>query len=253
MSEQQRKTPEWTIFDDPKYMLFAPVLDGADRKPSLKLGVYENNPRIRVKTNLPMDKGNNNGYIDAHMDCQRWEMLLEGLRDVARAAGADRFECLNKGHPFINGQRAKDPMPMSKTIVEKNAEGIISIKVTAGRNRPEITFVFLDNEYHNFLDANGQQMNRAQASRLSALGWANMVEKLMAEEIIKNSAKPAWMQNNQQGGGGGYGGNRGGQGGGYGGGQRQGGGGGYGGGQQGGGQQGGKSGGDYGFDDDIPL
>jgi len=244
MSEQQRKTPEWTIFDDPKYMLFAPALDGADRKPSLKGGVYENNPRLRVKTNLPMDKGNNNGYIDAHMDCQRWEMLLEGIRDLARKEGPGEFSILNKGHPFINGQRAKDPMPMSKTIVNKNAEGIISLKITGGRNRPEIAFVFLDNEYHNFFDDNGQQMNRAQASRLSAIAWANMMEKLMSQEIIKNSAKPAWMQNNQQGG---YGNNRGGnnyqgnnrQGGGY---QQQ---------QQN--QGAGQSGGNYSFDDDIPL
>lgn len=254
MSNNQapRKEQPWLVFDDPKFALFAPVLEGGDKKPKLSGGIYENNPRLRVRTNIQSDKGNNNGFIDAAMDAHSFYALLQSIEELARKQGAGVVRVNNLGHPFIQGQRSREPKIVSKTEIKKGEDGLITISITAGTRRPLIEFPFMMSEYHHFLDENNQPMNLAMASRLACLGWCAMMRELMTAELSKHTAKPAWMQQGGQGGG-------------------QQGGGGYnnrqGGGNYNGGGNGGYQGGNnnqrpsapqqaqdsYSFDDDVPI
>ncbi len=249
MSNNQapKKEAPWLVFDDPKMALFAPILDGAEKKPTLKVGIFENNPRLRVRTNVANDK--NNGYIDAAMDAQRFWAMLELVDYVAEHQGAVTHFIDNFGHPWMNGGRSKEPVIVSRTKIQKNEEGVVSITLSAGKSRPAPEFVLLDNEYHHFKNGDGQSMPRALASRLSALAWTKLIRDVLGPELSKHTAKPEWMNRNQGGGGGGYQGNNNG-GGGYQ--QNRGGGGGYQ--QQGGGQQRPQQQSNtMDFDDDIPM
>lgn len=246
--------PKETLLDEFKLALKARKLENGEKPPTLRVGLFENNPRLRVKTNVPGDK--NNGYIDAAMNSHGFFSLMELVDEIACLNHPAQMGIGLDGHPFINGQRSKDKLPMGIVMLERFEDGRITITVSAGKNRPVIPFDFMLDEYHHYKDGQGNAMPKALAYKVSAKAWARMMRSFVTEALAITYAKPAWMQRNDQNngqrqGGGGYG-----NGGGYGGGQRQG-GGGYGGGNSGGygnsQQQNKPSGGDYDFDDDLPM
>ena len=242
--------PKETLLDEFKLALKSRKLEQGDKEPTLRVGLYENNPRIRVKTNLPGDK--NNGYIDAAMNSHGFFSLMEMVDEIAALNHPAQMGISLDGHPFINGQRSKEKLPVGVVMLERFEDGRITITVSGGKNRPLIPFDFMLDSYHHYKDGQGNPMPKAMAYKISAKAWARMMRCFVTEALAVTYAKPAWMQRNEQGGQGG--GNRQGNGG-YGGGNRQG-GGGYGGGNggYGGGQQQNKSsGGDYDFDDDLPM
>ncbi len=260
MSETNQR-PE-TILDEPSLALKAKRQDGMEGDPTLRPAYYENNPRLVVKTRVPNDR--NHGKIEAAFNNRTFHAFLRAVEAVANHKEPTSIMMDNKGHRFIDKKRDPNPSIMSTIKIEKNAEGVISICISAGKNRPLIEFPFLDETYHNFRDANGP-MPVSVASRLYCLGWVDTVRTYVNQVIADNYVRPAWMDRNRQGGQGGgnwnnNGGNRGGQGGGSwnnnSGGNRQGGGswnnnGGGNGGQT---SSAAPSGGnDFSFDDDVPL
>jgi hypothetical protein len=260
MSEQNAR-PE-TILDDPSLALKAKKQDGMEGEPTLRPAYYENNPRLVVKTRVPNDK--NHGKIEAALSNRAFYSVLRALEFVAESAGPIQVFLDNKGHRFVDKKRDPNPSIMSMIKLEKNQEGVVSICISAGKNRPLIEFPFLDCTYHQFRDGQGS-MPVAVASKLYCLGWIDVMRDYLPTVIEKNYAKPAWMQRREQNNGGGgnqWGGNN------NGGGQRQGGGNSWGGGGNsngGGNSWGGNSGGGqqapaqvsggngFDFSDDVPL
>jgi len=259
MSEQNQR-PE-TILDDPSLALKAKRQDGMEGEPTLRPAYYENNPRLVVKTRVPNDK--NHGKIEAALSNRAFFSVLRALEFVANSEQPIVVFLDNKGHRFVDKKRDPNPSIMSCIKLEKNNEGVISICISAGKNRPLIEFPFLDCTYHNFRDQQGS-MPVALASKFYCQGWIDVVREYLPKVIEKNYAKPAWMtrreQNNNGGGGNNWGGgNRNGGGGNSwgnnnNGGNRNGGGGGSWGGNGGGQAAPQVSGGsDFSFDDDVPL
>jgi hypothetical protein len=202
MSEQQQPQRKETILSETKLRLYADPVNGSDRAPQLIPDIFENNPRLRVRTNVQNDA--NKGYIEAAMNSKTFYKLTEGIRKLANNQLFDDagnklngFRIENFGHPFMNGQRAKEKMIVSITKVEKNAQGIISIIITAGKNRPLIEFVFLEDDYHYFKDLNGNVMPASTSSSLAAIAWANMLEKYVAIALTEY-VTPAWVLKRQQ-------------------------------------------------------
>lgn len=256
MSDEQNRKPD-TILDDPALALKARKQDGMEGEPTLRPAWYENNPRLVVKTKVPNDK--NNGKIEAALSNRAFFAVMRALEAVANSKEPCIMFMDNKGHRFVDKKRDPNPSIMSCIKLEKNNEGVISICISAGKHRPTIEFPFLDDTYHNFRDANGS-MAVSTASRLYALAWVDVMREYMGKVIERNYKRPAWMdrnqqsgggnnnwgnRNNQQGGGNNNWGNRGQQGGG--------------GNQWGGGSAGQASsqpasgGNDFNFDDDVPL
>lgn len=252
MSEEQGGRIE-TILDEPSLVLKARKQEGMEGEPTLRAAYYENNPRLVVKTKVPNDR--NNGKIEAALSNRAFFAVLRAVEMLANSKEPGVICMDNKGHRFVEKKRDPNPSIMSTIKIEKNAEGVISICVSAGKNRPLIEFFFLNETYHQFRSAEGP-MPVGIASRLFALGWVDTMREYMTLVIEKNYKRPAWMDRNRQGGQGGGGWN--------GGGQQQGGWNRNGGGQQGGGNWNGgggqqqqqptvSGGNDFNFDDDVPL
>lgn len=255
MSDQKARVE--TIFDDPSLALKGIRQDGMEGDPTLRPAVYENNPRLVVKTKVPNDR--NNGKIEAATSGRAFHSVLRAIEEIAEAPGPDKIFMDNKGHRFVDKKRDPNPSVMSCILIEKDQEGVISITISAGKQRPLIPFLFLDDTYHQFREGNGAPMTKARASKLYALGWVDEIKGLMPIVRANNYAKPAWMvklaERNAQNGGG-FGGNGGG--GGYGGGNGGGNNNGY---QQRNNQQQGGGGyqpskpadSNFDFDEDIPI
>ena len=197
MSEQQTNQKPETILDDPSLSLKANRADGMEGEPTLRPSYYENNPRLVVKTKVPNDK--NFGTIDAKLSNRAFYSVLRALEFVAESNSPVVIFLDNKGHRFIDKKRDPNPSIMSCIKLEKNQEGVISICISAGKNRPLIEFPFLDCAYHNFRDASGA-MPVGMASKFYALGWIDVMREFLPKVLEKNYAKPAWMTRNSGGG-----------------------------------------------------
>jgi hypothetical protein len=222
MSEAQVRKE--TILSETKLRLYAPLCPGADKAPVLLVEIFENNPRMRVRTNVPNDA--NKGYIDAAMNSKVFYKLMLGIRKLADGTLLDDagkkmqgFRIENYGHPFLNNQRSKEKRVVSITSVFRNEQGIITINISAGQKRPMINFVFLEDDYHYFKDLDGNAMSEKVSSELAAESWANMFENFITV-ALKDYVTPAWVlkrqeQQAQNGGGNQWGGGNNGGGGGY--------------------------------------
>lgn len=248
MSDQQQrpKRPE-SALDDPNLWLKAKKQEGMEGQPTLRVEVYENNPRFVVKTKVPNDR--NNGKIECSMNLRAFNAVLRALEDIANKPNGYFIEMDNKGHRFAEGRRDPNPSIMSVIRIDKLDNGLITLTISAGKNRPLIPFPFEDETYHQFRQGDGRPMDLSTASKYFAEGFVDTYRELVPIVINQNYAKPAWMVKREQQNGGQGGGNWN---------NRQGGGGGSwnnnGGGQQQRQQPQQPQGGtDFNFDDDIPL
>lgn len=209
MADNKFRPPprEKNVLDNPKLKLYAPNSKGQ----SAKLGweLFKNNPRIVVRTNDPEDTVEY-GKITAAMDLVTFFALMQLITQAANAKGEFREKIDNKNFTWGGGQRSEKPVVVNSTIVSRDAEGVISLTVSAPR-RPVIKFQFDSSDYHNFVKSDGTPLERGEASQRVALGYVNMLEMLMAHLAVVNYVEP---EQKQPGGGGGGGFQRGGQGGG---------------------------------------
>ena len=195
MNDQVRAPVKETILSEFKLALRGRKLEGADKAPTLRVDIFENNPRLRVKTNLPNDR--NNGYIDAAMTSMGFYSVLESLRIVADSNGPYSIVLGLDGHPFINGQRAKEKLPVASIKLEKYDDGRITIVVSGGNKRPVIDFDVILDDYHHFRDGNGQPMDKRLAYQISTRAYIEMLKNYVPI-ALRNYVVPAWQQRNQQ-------------------------------------------------------
>ena len=238
MADNNFRRPERTknALDNRKLNLSAPTPGVQGNRASLIWGLYANNPRLTVYTNDPNDSGESNGYgkISANLDTPTFFGFLELLKFIVHEAPLDyKDKVENKNFIFPGGKRSEKPVLVSELWAGKDKDGVIWVSVTA-RDRPKIKFPIQAPDFHRFVHGDGTEYTPAETSKLFALGYINVLEKMMSHLQVTLWQEPEKKDNNRGGGGGGYG-NRGG-------------GGGYGGGRDSGG--GGSS---SGSDDDIPF
>jgi len=223
MSDNKFRAPprQKNALDNSKLKLYSPNSKG--KMASLAMQLVKNNPRMVVYTNDPEDTVDY-GKITANMDMLTFFSLLQLITTAANAPGEYREKIDNKNFTWGGGQRSEKPSIVSSTIVSKDAEGVVYISISAPR-RPVIKFQFGENEYHNFIKSDGTPLSKGEGSQRVALGWVNLMEKIMAHlavvEYVEPEQKPAGgggfgggNRGGQGGGGNSYGGNRGGNGGG---------------------------------------
>lgn len=230
--EQPQRAPSpLTIFDVMSNWLFADPVQGAHKRPNIKIKPMGNVPRIIVKTNVEGDR--NNGRIDFNTDLATFAAAMHALRQMAE--GTSKHDLLNFDYTddFVAGKKLDKPMLLSTLQIGRDKDTERLYIAIIAHQRPRIQFFFGPSKFHGIRLRDGAPLPLGELSSAYAIGFlepaCHMLYNLLSgsafDENAKNVAKPPAMQ-----GGGGGGGNS------YGGGQQQrqqGGGGGY----QGGGQQ----------------
>lgn len=219
-----------------KMQLQAP--NAAGKNAGMTLRIHNNNFRIQVYTNDPNDP--KQGAITASMEPYVFSMMLSMIEEAVMAQGEYRNYIDNMGFKFIGGKRGDKQEVLSRTVVGKDADGLVYISIVEG-GRPNVKFPLLPSSWHILRSANGDVEEKALTSRLYAKGWVRLWTQML-QGLIAYFKEEEQKQNNNGGNGGGYGGgNRNGGGGGY---------GGNGGGNGGGGARG--AGGSISDEEDIP-
>lgn len=188
---------------------------GAQKRPNLQVKVFNNVPRIVVKTNVPDDR--NNGRIDFNVDLSTFTVAMKMLRELAEGKREGKIE-IDFIDDFVAGKKLDKKIKLATLRFDVEREsGKLFIAVLAN-NRPKIQFFFGPSQFHA-ISVNGEPMSEADLSRQYAYGFAHQWETLVSHLLIsefnpdaKNVAKMpgtfnqggGQQQNRNQGGGGGY-------------------------------------------------
>lgn len=200
-NQQYRKPLPKTAFNEFKLRMSARKLEGANRRPTLAFSLVKNNPRITVRTELETDK--NKGVVAAPMDAPTFYAFLELLNKAIESDSDCGWYIENKNHTYEGGERSREPVVMSKTIVGKDEEGRVFIGVSS-RGITPVKFIFGSSYYHALSDKGGSALTEAEASCLYAKGYIKLLTNLTASVMDTHYTEPEPRQygggNNNRGG-----------------------------------------------------
>lgn len=185
---QNFKTPfPRNSLNEYKLRLSAPQVEGATRRPTLAVNVIKNNPRIQVRTEVESD--NNKGVVNAPMDGPTFYAFLEVLKLAIDAEPNTAWKIDNKNHTWTNGERSRDPVVISTTLIGKDGEGRVFIGLKA-KNITPVKFIFAPSFYHNIAYKDGSAISEAEISVLYAKGYVKMLENLVANTLDTHYVPP---------------------------------------------------------------
>lgn len=226
MAQQNFPAPVLNIFSVMSNWMFADPVEGSQKRPNLRFGVFGNVPRVTVKTNVQGDM--NNGKIDFNMDLATFAVAMAYLRKLTDGVPDTPDELkLTYQDDFVAGKKLDRVMTLATLVIGKAKDGRIYIAVLSSQqSRPRIRFFFGPTKYHTIQNGDGSVLSAEAMSVAYANGFARTVEPMIYNLLTgasfdpnaKNVANPANMNGGQgpQGGGGkpSYGGGGGQQGGG---------------------------------------
>lgn len=216
--------PTLNIFSVMTNWMFADPVEGSQKRPSLRFGVYGNEPRITVKTNVQGDL--NNGKIDFNCDMATFAAAMSFAKQLAEGTATVNERRYVYQNDFVAGKKLDRIIPITTLVIGRAQDGRMYMALlSAQASRPKIRFFFGPTKYHTILNGDGSAISAEEMSNAYALGFLqpavqfvmNLMTGASFDPNAKNVANPANF-----GGGGGQGGgqrqgggfNRGGQGGG---------------------------------------
>lgn len=225
-----------TALDNKHLKLVTKNDDG--KNAALFVGLYNNNPRFTVFTNVDADKNVDYGKIQGNMNVLSFRASMGLVQQaIDFKPTADQPEFKQKMDILGTGWSGRQPMPdpiiLAHFWAGKDKNGCVWVSLLAPdqKNRPRLKFTILPDEWTAFQHATGEQFSRGDASVRWAQAWHDAVVDMIAHMQVSHYVEPPPPKNQQGGNGGsGYQNNN------NGGGQRQ-------GGYQGGGNGGGNGGG----------
>jgi hypothetical protein len=194
------------MLSDFKMKLSAPPVNGANKAAAFQVGIYKNNPRFIVRTNVEGDK--NYGKIEAPMDVFTFFAAMNTITEVANSEGETHYSIENHDYIYPGGKRSDSPVLVSTTHIGKEQDGRVYIAVTAN-NRPKVKFYFESPMYHFIKGKDREAIPASKDSRAYALAWVDAMSRLVPL-IMKDEFVPYVPKNQRQGGGSNWGGNNGG-------------------------------------------
>lgn len=229
MSQQNMPKAVVNMFSLMNGWLYTDPVQGAKKQPTLRIGVFGNNPRLTVRTNVEGDQ--NYGKIDFNCDLATFAAAIAYIRRLAKGDAVEPHMEFVYQNDFVAGKKLDSIIPLTNLVVGKDGEGRIYIALISSQTqRPRIKFYFGPSKFHDILLKDKSKAGPGLLSQCYAEGWAKPAYDLVIHYLTadfdpnaKGVANPNNMNNGQgAGGGGGFGGQRqGGGGGGYGGGQQQ--------------------------------
>jgi len=184
-----------TALSNSKLSLSAPCPTAKGKFSVLKWELFQNNPRIIVRSNDPaeMNRERNFGQIIAPMGAPEFYAFLEMLKLSYESPGETKSRIENWNQDYVDGKRTTEPIHISDTWIGKDREGCVFISVISKKeDRPVIKFITApaDDRWHKFFHADGTQYTKAETSVIYAKAYYNMLTKVMANLICTEYVEP---------------------------------------------------------------
>lgn len=210
MSQQNFPAPVLNVFSVMSNWMFADPVEGSQKRPSMRVGVFGNVPRITVKTNVQNDI--NHGKIDFNMDLATFAVGMAYLQDLVEGKDVPQEQKFEYQDDFVAGKKLDKIITLATWVIGKATDGRIYMAVISSQQqRPRIRFFFGPTKYHDIKNGDGSQVGADKISAAYARGFARSSEQLVYillggpsfDPNAKNVANPANF-----GGGGGQGGGK---------------------------------------------
>ena len=210
MSDQNQVKPEKSILDSNNVRLSAKNPAADDSLAYLRFTQRDGMPRFVVNTNNPNQKTQESGFgtftapftpVDAFVIAQMIRQFA-----LQKEPGYETMEVY--GHPFTNGAPNKEITLTTEITIGRSSDGFVYLQPKCmNERRDTIKFPFgpSDPRYTAWRSKEGRT-SPALISQIYALAWANLLEKLASQVMVKNYKHPEYKP--RQGGNnrGGYGG-----------------------------------------------
>lgn len=182
--------PTLNIFSVMSNWMFADPVEGSKKRPSLRVGVYGNVPRITVKTNVEGDL--NHGKIDFNMDLPTFTVGLSYLNDLVEGKPDTPNELkLEYQDNFVAGKKLDKVITLSTWVIGKGTDGRIYMAVISSQQqRPRIRFFFGPTKYHALKLGDGTLLGADKMSQAYARGFARSTEPLVYQLLTGSSFDP---------------------------------------------------------------
>lgn len=197
-NQNQKKRRDPHVFDDSKLYLYAAPINPGDKRPRLRIKLYENNPVIDVDYGQKTDKGYQITH-DTPVDPIVLGNLLTMIEFAARSKSPVSFELDNWGHPFMwdreqgKNVRAKDKMNISRIEVGRRDSGEVYMKYMAVK-KPELEFVFADDQDYHKLQQDGNPMSANTMGMIVALSWSRAINAIYYSYYALKWEEPEWRK-----------------------------------------------------------
>jgi hypothetical protein len=203
MAGQYQSAPRaTTILDERKLNLTAaPVQKGA-KPPSLKVGIYRNNPQFTVFPNC--DNGSGVSRISAGMNLDTFGVVMKLIQHLALDTTPPETFSIANMQPIKKEDRT-DPnvrqKTVSETMVGKDEDGQVWISVIdrVTSNAPKVKFYFKPDYYHSFRAKSGD-LDKGMISRFHANLFAERSMALVYAVMAGAGQDPQNAGGGQQGG-----------------------------------------------------
>lgn len=192
------------VLDDKKFALYGQASEGGKGPPKLSFSVFRGNPAIIVFPNDPNDSESK--PIRAAMDLFSWGSFVSAVQNAITSEPGTQYRIANKKGP------PQKVFVETTTVIGKDDEGVIYISVLA-KDRAKKRFDIMPNRYTELLSADGNPMDRGQASQIFAAGFIDVLNNTV-QHYCRERYEPPQQGGNRGGGGGNRGGSGGGSGGG---------------------------------------
>lgn len=198
MSTNRRPPKDPTVFDDTKLYLTTTPLAPGDMPPRLRIKLYENNPVIDVNYGQKTDRGFQLKH-DTPIDPIVLGNMLTMIELAARSKGAVSFELDNWGHPFFwdkemgKNVRSKEKMNISRIEIGRRETGEVYLKYLAVK-KPELEFVFSDNQEYHKHKQDGNPMPVSISSMISAISWSKAISAIYYSFYSTKWEEPEWRK-----------------------------------------------------------
>jgi uncharacterized membrane protein YgcG len=192
MSQQQQQLPPAVVnmFSVMNGWLFADPVEGGKKRPTLRVGVFGNQPRITVRTNVDGDQ--QHGKIEFKTDLATFAAATNYIERLSRnEPGLDPVMKFVYQDDFVAGKKLDSVMPLTTLQVGRDeATGRIYIACISGQSsRPRIRFFFGPSKYHDIRLGDGSQASQKLMSECYAAGWAKPAYDLVIHYLV-NSFDP---------------------------------------------------------------
>lgn len=220
MSTPNYPAPVLNIFSVMTNWMFADPVEGSQKRPSLRFGVYGNEPRITVKTNVQGDL--NNGKIDFNCDMATFAAAMAFGQALANGTATATERKFIYQNDFVAGKKLDRIIPITTLVLGRAQDGRMYIALlSAQASRPKIRFFFGPTKYHSIANGDGSPVSPEEMSNAYAAGFLSSATAFILQLMTggsfdpnaKNVANPANFaggggqgggQRPQGGGGGGY-------------------------------------------------
>lgn len=205
---QQQQMPKAIVnmFSLMNGWLYTDPVQGAQKRPTLRVGVFGNNPRLTVRTNVEGDQ--NHGKIDFNCDLATFAAAIAYVRKLANGVDCEPHMEFVYQNDFVAGKKLDSIIPLTNLVIGKDAEGRIYIALVSSQtSRPRIKFYFGPSKHHDILLKDKSKAGPGLLSQCYAEGWAKPAYDLVIHYLTadfdpnaKGVANPNNMNNGQGGG-----------------------------------------------------